>query len=271
AAVPFQMWAPDVYEGAPTPVTAFLSVGSKAAGFALLLRVFQTAFAFAPIEWPTLFAILAVLSMTVGNVVALMQTNIKRMMAYSSIAQAGYVLVGVAALQMPAFGAFSEAPLLGASGVIFFLLSYTLTNLGAFAVIIAISNKVGSDRIEDYSGMARRSPILTLALTICMISLVGIPPTAGFVAKFYLFNAAVQGGLTWLVIIGVINSVISAAYYIRVVKVMYFGAAASEESVPAPGFLATAMTLALVGVVILGIYPSPLFDWAQVASRNLFP
>jgi NADH-quinone oxidoreductase subunit N len=223
ASVPFQMWVPDVYEGAPTPITAYLSVASKAAGFAVILRVFSTAFGVPVLSenWSMLFAVLGAISMTIGNVVAIAQSNIKRMLGYSSIAHAGYLMVGLAAVSA-----------LGRSGILFFLASYALANLGAFIAIIAISNKTGSDEINDYAGMARRSPALALVLAFCLISLIGIPPTGGFIAKFYIFNAAIQQDLLWLVIIAVLNSVISAYYYLRVVKVMYLGEPASEEAVP---------------------------------------
>ncbi|MBI2863575.1 MAG: NADH-quinone oxidoreductase subunit N [Chloroflexi bacterium] len=262
AMVPFQMWAPDVYEGAPTPITAFLSVGSKAAGFAVILRVFNISLGHEGfVDWQTIFAILAVLTMTIGNVVALVQSNVKRLLAYSSIAQAGYVLVGVVAT--------SNSSQFAASGVIFFLLGYALTNLGAFIAIIAISEKTGNDEIAGYSGMARRAPGLALALAFCLISLTGIPPTVGFVGKFYLFSSAVEAGWVWLVIIGLINSAISAYYYVRVLKIMYLGAAPSEEGVKASAPVVTALGLSLVGVLIAGIYPGPLFQWVEAAARSL--
>ncbi|MFC1862279.1 NADH-quinone oxidoreductase subunit N, partial [Chloroflexota bacterium] len=248
AAVPFHMWVPDVYEGAPTPITAYLSVGSKAAGFAVILRVFSSAFGlpeWLSLNWGLIFAALAAIGMTLGNVVALPQTNIKRMLGYSSIAQAGYLMVGLAAV-----GASTSADVLGRSGVLFFLAGYTVANLGAFTAIIAISNKLDSDLIQDYSGMIKRAPLLALALTLCLISLIGMPPAAGFMAKFYIFSGAVQSGLLWLVIIAVINSVISAYYYLRVVKVMWFGEPASEEKVPSSGALRLALFLSCLGVLL---------------------
>ncbi|MBI2908875.1 MAG: NADH-quinone oxidoreductase subunit N [Chloroflexi bacterium] len=261
AAVPFQMWVPDVYEGAPTPVTAFLSVASKAAGFAVILRVFFTAFdtpqALA-VEWSAIFAALSAVSMTIGNVVAIPQSNIKRMLAYSSIAQAGYVMVGLASVSA-----------LGQSGVAFFLASYALTNLGAFIAVIAITNKIGSDLIADFSGMARRAPLVAAALTFCLVSLTGIPVTAGFISKVYIFNAGVQAQLGWLVVLGVINSVISAYYYLRVVKVMYVGAPASEEPVPSSSALRTALALSSLGVLLLGVLPGPFLRLAETAVSVL--
>jgi len=267
AAVPFQMWVPDVYEGAPTPVTAYLSVASKAAGFAIILRIFFSAFGMPPwlsFNWGLIFAMLAVISMTIGNVAAIPQTNIKRMLGYSSIAQAGYLMVGLAAV-----GISPARDTLGQSGIIFFLASYALTNLGAFFAIIAISNGLNSDLIADYSGMGKRSPVIALALTLCLISLIGMPPAAGFMAKFYLFNAAVQNGLLWLVVIAVINSVISAYYYLRVVKVMWFGEPVTAGGVASSRGLRLALVLCCLGVLLMGVVPNLLMKAAQFASSML--
>jgi NADH-quinone oxidoreductase subunit N len=267
AAVPFQMWVPDVYEGAPTPVTAYLSVGSKAAGFAIIVRVFFSAFgtpAWLSHNWGMIFAVLAVISMIIGNVVAIPQSNIKRMLGYSSIAQAGYLMVGLATLGMA-----PASDIAGQSGVLFFLASYTLTNLGAFIAVIAISNKINSDEITDYAGMARRAPVLALALTLCLISLIGMPPAAGFMAKFFIFRAAVLNDLVWLVVIAALNSVISAYYYLRVVKVMWLNEPASAEKVPSSGAPRLALFLCCLGVLLLGIIPGLLMRLAEVAG-NLF-
>ena len=264
ALVPFQMWVPDVYEGAATPVAAFLSVGSKAAGFAVVLRVFYEGFgaeSFAGSDWSNLFAAVAAISMTVGNVMALLQTNIKRLLGYSSIAQAGYVAVGVAAI------AASDGGLsLGASGVTFFLATYVFTNLGAFFAVLAISQRVRSDEIARYAGMGRRAPLLAAVLAICLVSLTGIPPTAGFVAKVYIFNAAVQSDLVWLVLVAVLNSAISAYYYLRIVMHMYAAAPEAEGDItPGPG-LALALGATSLGVLVIGIVPIPLIDAAQRAA-----
>ncbi len=267
AMVPFHMWVPDVYEGAPTPITAFLSVGSKSAGFAIILRVFFTAFS-APFalsfDWGMVFAILAAITMTAGNIVAIQQTNIKRMLGYSSIAQAGYVMVGLATV-----GLTTSNVTIGQSSILFFLLSYSLTNLGAFIAIIAISNKVNSDQINDFSGVGKRSPLLAMGLTLCMISLIGMPPAAGFMAKFYIFGSAVQEGLLWLVIIAILNSVISAYYYLRVVKVMWTGEPASAEKVGGSGALVFALTVSCLGVLFFGLLPGVAMNLAQTASRML--
>jgi len=264
ASVPFHMWVPDVYEGAPTPITAYLSVGSKAAGFAIILRVFFSAFniEWLDLNWWLIFAVLSAISMTLGNVTALPQTNIKRMLAYSSIAQAGYLMVGLATV-----GLSPAADVVGRSGILFFLASYSLTNLGAFIAIIAISNKLNSDFIDDYSGMGKRAPLLALALTLCLISLIGMPPAAGFMAKFYIFSGAVQHGLLWLVVIAVLNSVISAYYYLRVVKVMWLGEPVSEERVPSSGALRVALSLSCLGVLLLGIIPGFVMKLAELAAK----
>lgn len=265
AAVPFHMWVPDVYEGAPTPITAYLSVASKAAGFAIILRVFYSTFGlpeWLSLEWGLIFAVLSAIGMTLGNVVAIPQTNIKRMLGYSSIAQAGYLMVGLAAV-----GFSPAADVVGRSSLLFFLASYALTNLGAFAAIIAISNKLDSDIIEDYSGMGRRSPLIAIGLTLCLVSLIGMPPAAGFMAKFYIFTGAMQQGLWWLVIIAVINSVISAYYYLRVVKVMWLGEPVSTEKVPSSGALRLVLALSCFGVLLLGIVPGFMMGLAEMAAR----
>ncbi len=267
AAVPFHMWVPDVYEGAPTPITAYLSVGSKAAGFAVILRIFSSAFGlpeWLSLNWGMLFAVLAAISMTLGNVVALPQTNIKRMLGYSSIAQAGYLMVGLATV-----GILPTADVLGQSAILFFLASYTVTNLGAFIAIIAISNKTNSDLIQDFSGMIRRAPGLALALTLCLVSLIGMPPAAGFMAKFYIFSAGVHSGLLWLVIIAVLNSVISAYYYLRVVKVMWFGEPTSTEKVFSSGALRFSLFITSIGVLLLGILPGLVMKLTEAASKML--
>ena len=265
AAFPFQMWVPDVYEGAPTPITAFLSVASKAAGFAIILRIFYSAFSFPAWlsqDWGMIFAILAAIGMTAGNIVAIPQTNIKRMLAYSSIAQAGYLILGIATM------GFSPAMNhLGQSSLLFFLAGYAVTNLGAFIAVITLSNKVGSDRISDYDGMGKRAPMISLALTLCLISLTGIPPTAGFMAKFYIFSSAVQHGLLWLVIIAVLNSVVSAYYYLRVVKVMWFNEPKFEGNVPSSTALRTALIVCCLGVILLGVLPNYAMRLAEMAAK----
>lgn len=258
AAVPFHMWAPDVYEGAPTPVTAYLSVASKSAGFAVILRLFATAFGepgWMHDDWSLMFGVLAVVTMTVGNVIAIHQVNIKRLLAYSGIAQAGYLMLGIAA-----------ANAAGRSGIMFFLAVYSLANLGAFITVIAISNKIGSDLIGDFSGMIKRAPALALVLGICLISLTGIPPTAGFIGKLVVFKAAMDEGMLWLVIFAVLNSVVAAFYYFKVIKVMFLGTPKSMEPVPAGNGLRLALVISTVGVIILGVYPYVLYQFADKAA-----
>ena len=246
-------------------VTGYLSVGSKAAGFAVILRVFFSAFG-TPFsmshDWGIIFAVLAVISMIIGNVAAIPQTNIKRMLGYSSIAQAGYLMVGLAT-----FGLAMSETLFAESGLLFFLASYALTNLGAFIAVVMISNKIESDHIADYAGMGKRAPLLALALTLCLVSLIGIPPAAGFMAKFYLFSQAAQHGLLWLVIIAAINSVISAYYYLRVVKVMWFNPAASREKVPSSIPPKIALAICCLGVLLLGVIPGLIMKLAELASH----
>lgn len=258
AAVPFQMWAPDVYEGAPTPVTAFLSVASKAAGFAVLVRVFTVAIPELQPDWVALFAVLSALTMTIGNVAAIPQQNIKRMLAYSSIGHAGYLLMGVAA-----------ATSLGVSSLLFYLLVYMVTNVAAFTVVIVASRAAPDDQISGYAGLHRRSPLLSFAMAASLLSLAGLPPMAGFFAKLYLFAAVFQAGLAWLVVVGLLNSAISLYYYAQVVRQMYLVAPTDERPVrfPAPAFLSLAV--ALVGVFALGVVSDPFLAFAQTAVTGM--
>jgi NADH-quinone oxidoreductase subunit N len=264
AVIPFQMWVPDVYQGAPTPVTAFLSVASKAAGFAVVLRIFLTGLGEGVIssDWANMFAAISAISMSLGNLMALAQTDIKRMLGYSSIAQAGTFLIGLAAV------AASEPQVqLGSSSVVFFLGTYAFTNLGAFIAIIAISAKIGSDEIADYAGLFRRSPFLALGLAACLISLTGIPPTAGFWGKIYVFNAAVQADLLWLALVGVVNSVISAYYYLRVVLYMFARDPEDETVFQPSAYIGLAMAISVIGLLAIGFYPTPLIEASESAAR----
>jgi NADH-quinone oxidoreductase subunit N len=249
AAAPFHMWTPDVYEGAPTTVTAFMSTATKAAGFAAVLRVFM--FGFEPLlpHWQPVIAIIAALTMIVGNVTALVQTNVKRMLAYSSIAHAGYVLVGVAA-----------GGAAGATGVLFYLAAYACTTLAAFAVMLAVGSGREEDQsLEAYAGLGRRKPLLGIVMALAMFSLVGIPPTAGFVGKYLLFGAAIASGLTWLAVLGVLTSVVSAYFYLRVVATMFMREPAGEgEVIPASAPRSIGAAISAVAVVILGVLPAPL-------------
>ncbi|MEA3349419.1 MAG: NADH-quinone oxidoreductase subunit N [Chloroflexota bacterium] len=255
-AVPFHQWAPDAYEGAPTPVTAFLSVGPKAAGFAVLVRVFLVALPSFQPDWILLLSVISVVTMTLGNLVAIWQKNIKRMLAYSSIAQAGYILLGMVATST-----------LGITSLVFYMFTYLFANLGAFIIIIAFSNGGGGDSVEDYAGLSQRSPGLALAMLLCLLSLAGIPPLAGFIGKFYLFAAIMKDGLIWLMLIGVLNSVISLYYYLEVVRQMYIIPPKAEEPVSSTSkALSGALLITMIGVLLLGLYPAPLIELIRVAA-----
>jgi NADH-quinone oxidoreductase subunit N len=260
SAVPFHMWTADVYEGAPTSVTAFIASGSKAAAFVALLRLLLESLRPLQGEWTWLFWVLAVLSMTLGNVVAIAQQNLKRMLAYSSIAHVGYMLMGIVA-----------GGGLGGGSVLFYLLVYTFTIAGAFGIILLLERSgeevVG---VDDTAGLATRHPLAALALALFLLSLVGIPPTAGFVGKFYLFGAAVRSGYVWLAVIGVLNSAAAAYYYLRIIVNMYMREPEGPPAVIMPSFAgALAVAVALWGVIQLGIFPAPLFDLAQSAVLPL--
>ncbi|HEX79252.1 MAG TPA: NADH-quinone oxidoreductase subunit N [Dehalococcoidia bacterium] len=264
AAVPFHMWAPDVYEGAPTPVTLYLSVGSKVAGFAVILRVFFSAFGLPEalsIDWGMAFAVLSAVSITLGNILAIQQSNIKRMLAYSGIAHSGYIMISLATT-----GLSGSAEVIGQSSTLFYVVAFALADLAAFAAIIAISNKANSDLIKDYSGMGKRAPVLALVLTLGLISLTGLPPAAGFIAKFYIFSGAAANGLLWLVIIAVLNSAISAFYYLRVAKLMWLGKPSGESGVPSSPALRLVLAITCIGILLFGIAPSLLIKLAEMAA-----
>ncbi|MCY3723984.1 MAG: NADH-quinone oxidoreductase subunit N [Candidatus Poribacteria bacterium] len=254
AIVPFHQWAPDVYEGAPTTIAAFISAGPKAAGFAAFLRIFMEALPSLQVEWSSVVIVLAMLTMTVGNVIAIAQTSIKRMLAYSSIAHAGYVLIGLAAANND-----------GISSAMLYLLVYCVMNIGAFgAVILAKTEDGESLMISDYAGLGLRKPLLAMFMTIMLLSLAGFPPTAGFVGKFYVFKSAVQAGHIWLVIVGAINTAISAFYYLRVVVTMYMREPEEELSFTAyPSTLVVGLILAAIGVLLIGVLPSLMLTPAQ--------
>jgi NAD(P)H-quinone oxidoreductase subunit 2 len=268
SAVPFHQWTPDVYEGSPTPVVAFLSVGSKAAGFALAIRLLVTAFALISEEWRFIFTALAILSMVLGNVVALAQTSMKRMLAYSSIGQAGFVMIGLIA--------GTDA---GYSSMLFYLLVYLFMNLGAFTCVILFSLRTGTDQISEYAGLYQKDPLLTLGLSICLLSLGGIPPLAGFFGKIYLFWAGWQAGLYGLVLLGLITSVVSIYYYIRVVKMMVVKEPEEMSEVVQnypdirwnlPGMrpLQVGLVLSVIATSLAGILSNPLFTLATDAVTS---
>ena len=259
AAVPFHMWAPDVYEGAPTPITAFLSVGSKAASFAMLLRIFMIAVPSMNADWRLLFEVLAIVTMTVGNLAALTQTNIKRMLAYSSIAHAGYLLIGVVAYTPR-----------GIAAMLIYLLIYSFMQLGAFAVVIMMRRRdMIGDELKDLSGLYLRHPFAAFAMLLFMLSLGGIPPTAGFMGKFWLFSAAIEAGYVWLAVIGVLNSAISLYYYIRIVVFMYVKKETTGSEPTASPALAFTLAVAVIATIALGIYPRLLFEVAERSARSL--
>ena len=253
AAVPFHMWAPDVYEGAPTPVTAFLSVGSKAASFAMLIRIFIEGLPAMSADWRLLFYVLSVLTMTVGNIAAVTQSNIKRMLAYSSIAHAGYLLMGIVA-----------GTTRGVTATLIYLLIYSFMQLGAFAVVVLLRRQdVIGDELKDFSGLHFRNPFAAFAMLLFMLSLGGIPPTAGFMGKFWLFSAAIDAHYYWLAVIGVLNSAISLYYYIRVVVFMYVKKETlGSEPVSTPA-LNVALAVAVAATLVLGVYPRLLFEAAD--------
>lgn len=256
AAVPFHMWTPDVYEGAPTVVTAFMSVGAKVGGFAAMLRIFVTALPDLGDTWVGAVAIVAALTLILGNLVAISQANIKRMLAYSSIAHAGYIMIAVAA------GVGSTD---GVSSALFYMFAYLFTNLGAFAVVVALERKQNEGTmLDDYKGLARRNPLIALAMAYFMLSLTGIPPTGGFSGKFFVFRAAIEADLLWLAIIGVVTSVVSGYYYLRVVYLMYMHDGEGEVT-SQPG-LNLALGLTVAATLILGFLPGAWFEITREAA-----
>lgn len=257
---PFHFWAPDVYEGAPTPVTGFLSTASKAAGFSVLLRVLIVALPPAEVDWVPFIALLSAATMTLGNLVAMRQTNIKRMLAYSSIAHAGYILMGVAA-----------ASEFGVNSTLYYLVTYLLTNLAAFGFVIVYYRQTGSDEIADYAGLSRRSPGLAFGMLFTFLSLGGIPPMGGFFAKVLVFAAAVKSGLVWLAVVGVLNAVVGLYYYLTVLKVVYlYRQEGDEEPLPIIRAQALVLVVCVVGVVLMGAFMAPWFEWTSAAAKALF-
>ena len=264
SAVPFHMWAPDIYEGSPTPATAFFSVASKAAGFAALIRVFMGG-GLSQVNLTSLtiiIAIIAISTMTLGNLVAAVQTNVKRLMAYSSIAQAGYILVGFLA---SIAGKHPD----GDSAVLFFILVYVITNLGAFSGIIALANATGGEKIEDFKGLAKRAPLLSAGTALCMLSLAGIPPMAGFISKVFIFTAAWGEGLSWLVVIALLNTAVSLVYYGRIVKAMYFDAPLKEDHLTTPIGLSSSIALTTAALVVITFAASLVLELTGPAANLL--
>jgi NADH-quinone oxidoreductase subunit N len=269
AGVPFHYWTPDAYQGAPTPITGFLSVGPKLGAFALLIRVFGEALAPLRADWLGIFLVLTVLTMTIGNVIALTQVNVKRMLAYSSIAHTGYIMAGLAAF---AAATNADAAAQGIESVLFYLLGYAVMNIAAFAVVAMLqrdTRRFGG--LNSFAGLASRSPGRAAAMGILMLSLTGIPPTVGFFAKLYVLIAAVDAGLAWLAVILVLNAALAAFYYLRVVVYMYMR---DPEPDPAPidtsPFGSLALALSVAGVVILGLFPGTVLGLLEVSAASLF-
>ncbi|MBM3299572.1 MAG: NADH-quinone oxidoreductase subunit N, partial [Deltaproteobacteria bacterium] len=261
AAVPFHMWTPDVYEGAPTPLTGFMSVGVKAAAFAAFVRVFFDAFPDLKLDWTKMLWVVSFLTMIVGNLAALVQENIKRMLAYSSIAHAGYIIVGMVA--------GTET---GTQGVLYYLLAYTFTNIGAFGVVALVGRKGEANvLIDDYRGLAKTNPMLALVMAIFLFSLAGMPPTAGFVGKFTIFAAAVREGYIWLVVVGVLTSAASVFYYFRVVMKMYMEEPETEpDRLEFSPSMILALGIAVVAVLYIGIFPTAYLNLALESVKPLF-
>jgi len=257
AAVPFHMYLPDMYEGAPTPVVAYMAGATELAGVAVLVRVFLLGLPGLQVDWGLLFWVLAVLTMTIGNLVAIAQANIKRMLAYSTIAHMGYILIG------PVVG----SPL-GVAAVLFYSLAYALMTIGAFAMVVFLTHgAVRGDQIDDFTGLAQKHPVAAAIMLLFLLSLTGIPPTAGFVGKLYLFASAVEAGYYWLVIIAVVNSAISLFYYMRVVVAMYMRDVPSGGIATSPSFaLNIALLLAAAGTLLLGIFPGPIIELARASA-----
>jgi NADH-quinone oxidoreductase subunit N len=256
AAVPFHMYLPDMYEGAPTPVVAYMAGATELAGVAVLVRVFLIGLPSLQVDWSLLFWVLAVLTMTIGNIVAIAQANIKRMLAYSTIAHMGYILIG------PVVG----TPL-GVAAVLFYSLAYALMTIGAFGMVVLLTHgTVRGDQIDDFTGLAQKQPLAAAIMLLFLLSLTGIPPTAGFVGKLYLFGAAIEAEFYWLVIIAVVNSAISLFYYMRVVTAMYMRDLPPHGIATSPSFaLNIALLLTAVGTLLLGIFPGPVLELARAS------
>jgi proton-translocating NADH-quinone oxidoreductase chain N len=266
AAAPFHQWSPDVYEGAPTPVTAFLAVGSIGAGFAVFVRVMISALPDFQLNWAALIAGLSIMSMTLGNLVAISQKNIKRMLAYSGIAQAGYILIGLVSWRSGVLGSFFD----GLSGVLIYLLVYLVANLGAFAVVVGFEYKGGSNQIKDYAGLINRSPLLAGTMVVFLLSLIGIPGTGGFIGKLMVFGSALRVEYYFLAVIAIVNSVVAGFYYLNVIRYMFFQPLdePAGEEIKLPGSLSTVIVVACIFTLLMGIFAQPFISFVQ-ASLSL--
>jgi NADH-quinone oxidoreductase subunit N len=265
ATAPFHQWSPDAYEGAPTPVTAFLAVGSIGAGFAILIRVMITALPDFQMNWVAMLTGLSIISMTLGNLVAISQKNIKRMLAYSGIAHAGYLMIGLVSWESGALGTVFD----GLSGILVYLLVYLAANLGTFTVVIAIEHKTGSNQIEDYAGLIKRSPFLAGTMAVFLLSLIGIPGTGGFVGKFLVFGSALRVEYYFLALVAIVNSVIAGFYYLNVIRYMFFQPLdePAGEEIKVPGSLSVVLVLACVFTLLMGILAQPFIHFVQTSLK----
>lgn len=263
SAVPFHFWTPDVYEGSPTPFTGFVSTASKAAGFAIFLRVFTSGAMGMPDQnsmWWAMLVAMTIITLTLGNFAAIWQKNIKRLLAYSSIAQAGYGMIGLVTLSQD-----------GSAAVLFYLLMYIFTNIAAFGIITLVSHVTGSERLEDFNGLSRRSPYLALVMLFALLSLSGIPPTAGFIGKFLIFRAAVEQGLWWLAAIGILNAFVALYYYLSVAKYMYLYRSEEEDvAIPVSRAAWVGLGVSFIAIVYLGVFPNATFEWLYEAAGAFY-
>lgn len=268
---PFYQWAPDTYDGAPTPITAYLSTASKAVGFAVMARIFIVSFGELRADWVPILAGISILTMSVGNLIALRQTSVKRMLAYSSVAQAGYILMGLVAVVSSVQGDLETLTINGLNGVLIYLFAYLFTNVGAFMVVMAVEDDSGGSDITAFEGLAQRAPVLAWSMFIFLLSLTGIPLTGGFIGKFYVFGAAVQHQYFWLAAIAMINAGIAAYYYLNVARAMFFGTQPVEQPKPLTASLGIqfALFICVVATFWIGVYPPNVIEWADTASRQL--
>ncbi|MDW5561979.1 MAG: NADH-quinone oxidoreductase subunit N [Methanomassiliicoccus sp.] len=267
AIVPFHMWAPDVYEGAPTPISGLLAAGSKKMGMVLMFKVFIVALIALKADWQVLAGVLAILTMTIGNVVALQQTNIKRMLAYSSIGQAGYMIIAIAV-----------ATQFAVEGGIFHIITHAFMKGGAFMIVAALSYVALGENISDYKGLARRAPLIALSMAIFLFALAGIPPLSGFWSKVILFSSAIdaaqvagQQWMMWLAVAGILNSALSLYYYVRVIKYMFVDEGVSTEKLKIPMSMSVAIAICVIATIAIGLWPNPVIDICSQAARTLFP
>jgi NADH-quinone oxidoreductase subunit N len=270
---PFYQWAPDTYDGAPTPITTYLSTASKAAGFAIMARTLIVAMGFYSVDWVPILAGLSVLTMTLGNLIALRQTDVKRLLAYSSVAQAGYILMGLTTVVSSAQADLDKLSMNGLNGLMLYIFAYLFTNVGAFMVVMAVEEQTGSTSIDSFTDLVRRAPGLAWAMLIFLLSLTGIPLTGGFIGKFYVFGATVQHQYYWLAFAGLVNVGIAAYYYLNVVRVMFFVKPEGEQA-PLPRVLTpiavqVILVICVGATIYLGIYPTTVIEWADNASRQL--